>query len=136
MKTNDLLTIWGAPDPPRLTPKQISIRLPILVSAKISALLDLYPKKTKTDIIGDLLISALETIEKEIPMQKDMQRELEEPLCPEEDGKVYFWYSGKRKDYFQLTEKYLKKMEKEAHIKEPIVFSYPDSYSEDDFKWE
>ena len=48
----------------------------------------------------------------------------------------YFGYSGKRKDYFQLTEKYLRKMEKEAHIKEPMAFSYPSGYLEDDFKWE
>ena len=136
MKTNDLLTIWGAPEPPKLTPQQISIRLPILVSAKISALMDLYPKKTKTDIISDLLISALEMLEKEIPMQKDLVREHSEPSYPEPDGKEYFWYLGKRKDYFQLTEKYLRKMEKGAHIKEPMEFSYPGAYLEEDFKWE
>ncbi len=141
MKTNDLLTIWGAPEPPKLTPKQVSIRLPIIISAKISALLDLYPKRTKTDIIGDLLTSALEILEKEIPIQKDFEKyfekELSEPYdYPEPGGKVYFGYSGKRKDYFQLTEKYLRKMEKEAHIKEPMAFSYPSGYLEDDFKWE
>jgi hypothetical protein len=29
----------------------------------------------------------------------------------------------------------LRKMEKEAHIKEPIKFNYPDIYPESDFKW-
>jgi hypothetical protein len=132
MKTNDLLTIWSAPDPPRLTPKQLSIRVPMLVSAKISALLDLYPKKTKTDIIGDLLITALEMLEKELPMYKESR----DPDGFESDGEAYFGYCGIRKDYFQITEKYLRKMEKEAHIKEPMTFSYPSAYMEDDFKWE
>jgi hypothetical protein len=132
MKTNDLLTIWGAPEPPRLTPKQVSIRLPIVVSAKISALVDLYPKRTKTDIIGDLLTSALEMLEKEIPMQKDASV----PHWLEEGGEVHLDYFGMRSDYFKLTEKYLRKMEKEAHIKEPIKFNYPAVYPESDFKWE
>ena len=133
MKTNDLLTIWGAPEPPRLTPKQVSIRLPILVSAKISALLELYPKRTKTDIIGDLLISALEMLENELPMNVVITgydhgtNELGEPQHE---------YFGTRKEYFNLTEKYLREMEKEADVKEPMKYSYPDFYAESDFKWQ
>lgn len=134
MKTNDLVTIWSAPDPPRLTPKQLSIRVPMLVSAKISALLELYPKKTKTDIIGDLLITALEMLEKELPM--NMLTEGKEPVSFDELGEGLFMYFGTRKDYFQLTEKYLREMEKEAGVKEPMKYSYPDYYSESDFKWQ
>ena len=132
MKTNDLLTIWGAPEPPRLTPKQVSIRLPILVSAKIAALLELYPKKTKTDIIGDLLITALEMLEKELPMNIDKN----DPDSFQDYDKNYYGYNGIRKNYFQVTEKYLRKMEKEAKIKEPMNFSYPNVYTEADFKWD
>jgi hypothetical protein len=59
MDPKDLVKIWGAPDNTRLTPKQISIRLPIHVAAKISAISEMFPKKTKTEIIGDLLAAAL-----------------------------------------------------------------------------
>ena len=135
MRTKDLLTIWGAPEPPRLTPKQVSIRVPILVSAKISALLDLYPKRTKTDIIGDLLTSALEKLEDEIPMYMSKERG-EGPIYVDDLGKEMSEYCGPRSDYFKLTEKYLRKMEKEAHIKEPMEFTYPAIYPESDFKWE
>lgn len=55
MDPKDLVKVWDAPDHSRLTPKQISIRLPILVAAKISALCDLYPRTTKSQMIGDLL---------------------------------------------------------------------------------
>jgi hypothetical protein len=133
MKTNDLVTIWGAPEPPRLTPKQVSIRVPILVSAKISALLDLFPRKTKTDIIGDLLTSALEKLDHELPMTMDPSDEHES--WPQ-DGDRCFGYYGMRKDYFELVKKYLREMEKEADVKEPMEFSYPEAYAESDFKWE
>jgi hypothetical protein len=71
MKTKDLITVWGAPEPPKLTPKQMSIRLPITVAAKISALCEMYPKKSKTEIISDLLTAALEQLELDLPVDND-----------------------------------------------------------------
>ena len=62
METKDLVKLWNAPDNTRLTPKQMSIRLPLHVAAKISALCEMFPKKTKTEIIGDLLATALEAV--------------------------------------------------------------------------
>jgi hypothetical protein len=117
MKAHELITIWGAPGVPNLTPKQISIRLPILVAAKIAALCDLYPRKTKTEIIGDLLNCALEQIEEGFPRIKG--RFLEEESGPE--GMVYE-DNGIRSEYLSLTEKYLRELEKDAGIKEPMEF--------------
>ncbi len=135
MKTNDLLTIWSAPEPPRLTPKQISIRLPIVVTAKISALLDLFPKKTKTDILNDLLISALEKLESELPMKIDSEADCINPPHSATEAEYHCYY-GMRSKYFSLVEKYLRETEKEAGITEPMEFSYPDAYHESEFKWE
>ncbi len=67
MDPRDLVKIWDAPDHSRLTPKQWSIRLPIQVAARINALCDLYPRKTKTEIIGDLLATALEQLVEALP---------------------------------------------------------------------
>ena len=67
MEPRDLLKVWGAPDNSKLTPKQWSIRLPIHVAAKICALCDLYPRKTKTEIIGDLLAIALDQLTEALP---------------------------------------------------------------------
>jgi hypothetical protein len=60
VKASDLHAVWSAPDNTRLTAKQTSIRLPIHVAAKLSALCDLYPHKTRTQIIGDLLAAAID----------------------------------------------------------------------------
>jgi hypothetical protein len=67
MEPRDLLKVWAAPDNSKLTPKQWSIRLPIHVAAKICALCDLYPRKTKTEIIGDLLATALDQLAETLP---------------------------------------------------------------------
>jgi hypothetical protein len=119
MKTRELVTIWGAPEAPKLTPKQISIRLPIIVAAKLSALCDLYPRKTKTEIIGDLLASALEQMEEDFPKVQgrvlEDESDLERMMVYEDDGM--------RSKYLNLTEKYLRELEQEAGIKEPMKFN-------------
>ena len=56
MKTADLHQIWSAPDNSRLTAKQQSFRLPVHVAAKLEALVALFPNKTKTQIVADLLM--------------------------------------------------------------------------------
>ena len=66
MEPKDLAKIWGEPDNTRLTSKQISIRLPIHVAAKISAICEMYPRRTKTEIIGDLLAAALDRFAEEL----------------------------------------------------------------------
>lgn len=62
MKPVDLAKVWAAPDNSRLTAKQQSFRLPVHVAAKIQALCDLYPHRSKTEIVGDLLSTALEGV--------------------------------------------------------------------------
>lgn len=63
MKAKELTSYWASPDNSRLTAKQYSLRLPIHVAAKISALCDMYADKTRTEIIGDLLSTVLEDVE-------------------------------------------------------------------------
>ncbi len=67
MKAADLVTIWGAPDNSRLTAKQYSFRLPVHVAAKLAALEELYPTKSRTQLVGDLLASAIAEVEKKLP---------------------------------------------------------------------
>lgn len=63
MKPKDLVTVWAAPDNSRITSKQYSFRLPVHVAAKIAALCELYPTKSRTQIVGDLLSAALQGVE-------------------------------------------------------------------------
>lgn len=63
----DLHKVWAAPDNTRLTSKQFSFRLPVHVAAKISAICDMFPEKTRTQIVADLLATALEDFEQSFP---------------------------------------------------------------------
>ena len=67
MKASNLHDAWGSPDNTRLTPKQFSLRLPIHVAAKVGALCDMYPQKSRTQIIADLLTSPLDELEQHLP---------------------------------------------------------------------
>lgn len=117
MKTKDLITIWGAPEPPRLAPKQFSIRLPMLVSAKISALCDMYPKKTKTEIIGDLLSTSLDQLESDLPTQEGY------PVGEDPESRETIYEGiGIKSTFLTLTEKYLRELENEAGVTEPMPF--------------
>jgi hypothetical protein len=132
MDPKDLVKVWDAPDHSRLTPKQISIRLPILVAAKVSALCDLYPRSSKSKIIGDLLATALDQVEESLASKKGrvlyVNPETGEPHITEtspeyleEDGwEMVYEDIGMRGKFRMLTEKYLRALEKEAGIKEPM----------------
>src|SRR6266568_650899 len=117
MKTKDLITIWGAPEPPRLAPKQFSIRLPMLVSAKVSALCEMYPKKTKTEIIGDLLTTALDQLERDFPPVQG--RAIGDHP---ETGETMYEDVGKGASFRRLTEKHLREIEKDAGITDPMPY--------------
>jgi len=122
MNTKDLITIWGAPEPPRLTPKQISIRLPITVSAKISALCEMYPKKSKTEIISDLLTSALEQLERDLPCE-----EYGDPIGFDINDEPIYEIYGMKVTFRDLTAKYLRALEEELGITESDSSKQADS---------
>jgi hypothetical protein len=79
MKASSLHDIWESPDNTRLTPKQFSFRLPIHIAAKVAALCEMYPQKSRTQIIADLLTSALDEFEQNLPMA------LGDPITDEEE---------------------------------------------------
>jgi len=60
MNPKGLSKAWLEPDSARLSKRQIAIRLPLRVIAGIDAIEVLFPKKNKTEIIGDLLSAALD----------------------------------------------------------------------------
>ena len=64
MKASDLVTVWSAADNSRLTAKQFSFRLPVRVAAKLAALEAMYPTKSRTQLVGDLMSAAIADVEK------------------------------------------------------------------------
>ncbi|RFC37929.1 MAG: hypothetical protein DID90_2727553110 [Candidatus Nitrotoga sp. LAW] len=67
MKSDQLHDLWTSPDNSRLTTKQFSFRLPVHIAAKIAALCEVYPQKNRTQIVADLLTTAIDELEKRLP---------------------------------------------------------------------
>lgn len=119
LKPEDLIKVWDAPDNTRLTSKQVSIRLPIMVAAKISALCEMYPRKTKTELIGDLLATVLDQLEEGLPRVDG------DVIAVDPEGEPIYSDSGIKGQFRRLTEKYLRELEVELGITEPVQAPAP-----------
>lgn len=67
MKIKALAQYWEKQAKATLTTDEYSFRLPIEDAAKISALAEMYPKRTKNEILGELLSAALDELETSFP---------------------------------------------------------------------
>jgi hypothetical protein len=113
-KAAELHSFWSLPDNSRLTSKQYSFRLPVHVAAKIAALCDLYPQKTRTEIVGDLLSTAIADLVSSLPSV---------------DGKALFIVPdtgeeicedvGLRGEFWKMADKHYKSIEREMGNKNP-----------------
>lgn len=140
MKTQHLHDMWSAPDNGRLTSKQFSLRLPVHVAAKLAALAELYPQKTRTQFVADLLTSALDELEANLPLSLGSQvseedafheRQIAEHLNEKYD--TSFYVTGARVRYRNLVNQHFKDLEKElgndaAEIIYPSFGSMSESY--------
>lgn len=67
MKIKALSEHWEKQAKATLTTEEYTLRLPIEDAAKVAALAEMYPKRTKTEIISELLSAALEELETSLP---------------------------------------------------------------------
>ena len=101
METNHLVRTWVGPDNSRLMRNQTSMRLSVHVAAKISALCEMFPQRSKTQIINDLLSTALE----------ELERSLEDTHPWEESEEGLENLPTRKADYQALVKKYLTAIE-------------------------
>lgn len=116
MKAKQLGAIWSRPDNTRLAPKQVSVRLPVHVMARLRALEDIFPTRTRTELIGDLLSSALDEVVSGLPMA--MGEAYRGPSAPDDDEK-YFEVEGLAAQFRYKSNKHFAEIEKELGNKEP-----------------
>jgi hypothetical protein len=125
MKPADLTKVWTAPDNSRLTPKQQSFRLPLHVAAKLDALCALFPNKSKTEIVGDLLATAIDEVEQHLPTMRGPQ------IDDHPDYGAVYDVHGQRVDFRRLANKAYKELERELGNKNPTDL-YPNNLFESD----
>jgi hypothetical protein len=132
MKASDLISIWEAPDNSRLTPKQFSLRLPVHVAARVSALCEIYPSKSRTEIIGDLLSSALDQLQESFPKIKGNR--FKEPDYSEDGEPIAIFEDlGPTNRFRHLSNKHHLMLEKELGNESPSpLFPHQSCAYEDD----
>lgn len=108
MNASNLVTVWSAPDNSRLTAKQFSFRLPVHVAAKLAALEEMYPGRTRTQLVGDLLAAAVAEVEQSFPIVHGASM----GLHPDTHEEV-FEEVGPRSSYRELANKHYAAIEKE-----------------------
>lgn len=117
MKTQHLHEMWSGPDNTRLTSKQYSFRFPIHIAAKIEALSEMYPQKNRTQIVADLLTSALDELEKNLPeapgepVEPEWNDEMAEQVG--QPGEKLFYLGGTRGRFHAIANGYYRDLEKE-----------------------
>jgi len=67
MKIKALAECWEQQAKATLTTDEYSFRLPLEDAAKIDALAEMYPKRSKSEILSELLSAALDELETSFP---------------------------------------------------------------------
>ncbi len=106
MKASELRKAWQIKDNSRLAKRPISLRLPTHITAKIQALCDMHPTKTKTDIMVDLLSSALDEIYESFEFGWGKEFE-------DHQGVTFVEDNGEGKTFGDLANKHFIELEKE-----------------------
>jgi len=109
MNIQELIKLWETHASGALTQEEFSIRLPIEDAAKLKALAEMYPRRSITDIITDLLSSSLENIESSMPYICGTK-----VVARDEEGDPMFEDVGPTPRYLDLTKKHLGQYQKQS----------------------
>jgi len=118
VKASDLRAVWEAPDNTRLMKKQTSVRLATHIGARISALCDIFPSKSKSQLINDLLAAALQVFENSFEFVPGRDA-AQDPYTDE----ILYEDQGHRVGFLNRANRYLEEYEAEIGNDEPKLFN-------------
>lgn len=101
MKIKALAEYWEKQAKGSLTTEEYSFRLSVEDAAKIAALSEMYPKRTKSEIIGELLSAALDELETSFPYKPGNK-----VVETDEMGDPLYEDVGPTPKYLDLSKKY------------------------------
>jgi len=112
---------WYDPDNSPPSSRQTSIRLPILASARIDAICEMFPNKSKSAIINDLIIQAIELFIDEL--ESEPGREINN----DEEG-TFYEDIGEKARFIRLSKKYLDQYQKDTKEEDKVRIEDPVFY--------
>jgi hypothetical protein len=108
MKIRDLVTSWEKHAGGKLAAREFSVRLPLHDAARIMALAEMYPARTETQIITELLGSALDELVEVFPYAKG-----DKVIAEDEYDDPMYEDVGLTPVFFDKTKKFLRQLESE-----------------------
>ena len=109
MRFKELLESWREDDAGARTATDYSVRLTIDDAARLQALVDLFPGRTREQIITDLLGAALQEIAAAMPYERGKK-----VISRDEQGDPVYEDAGLSPRFAQLTRKYRKEIESQS----------------------
>jgi len=101
MKIKSLAEHWEKQAKATMTSETYSFQLPIEDAAKIAALAEMYPKRSKNEILGELISAALEELETGFPYIQGKK-----VLAHDEMGDPIYEDVGPTPRFLDLSKKY------------------------------
>jgi hypothetical protein len=106
MNIKELLNDWESHSYGEKTTHRISVNLPLNQFARILALVDLFPDRTREQIITDLLKVTLDELEEAMPYVKG-----DKVIAEDEFGDPVYEDAGLTPRFLDLTQKHLKQLQ-------------------------
>lgn len=101
-KIDELIEHWDHDASGELAPERYRVCLPIEDAARIEALAELYPRRSREQIIADLLLAALDEVVARFPYVQG-----ERMIARDEEGDPVFEDIGRTPQYLALVQKHL-----------------------------
>jgi hypothetical protein len=111
VKLKQLIDCWEESFAGPLTEETYSIRLPVEDAAKVEALAEMYPRRTKENIITDLLSAALNELLSGIPYVQGKR-----VIGRDELGDPIYEDIGPTPRYLDLARKHLHQRQQQGNI--------------------
>ena len=109
MKLKDLIEAWDAEAAGALTRETYSVRLPLDSAAKIEALAELFPRRTKEQLITELLSVALDELVSSFPYVQG-----DRVISRDEEGDPLFEDVGHTPRYLELVSSHMNRLSDDA----------------------
>ncbi|QXH45847.1 pilin assembly protein [Pseudomonas xanthosomatis] len=102
MKIRELAQHWEQNAAGRLSPTGHQLHLDIEAEARLAALVDMYPKRSAEELLGELVAAALEELEASFPYIKGQQ-----VIATDEEGDPLYEDIGPTPRFLALSRQHL-----------------------------
>ncbi|WP_028695303.1 hypothetical protein [Pseudomonas cremoricolorata] len=109
MKIRELAQHWEQNAKGRLSPTSHVLHLDLEAEARLAALIDMYPKRTAQELLGELVGAALEELEESFPYVRGQQ-----VIATDEEGDPLYEDVGSTPRFLALSKQHLHSLDRES----------------------